>query len=78
MPVSVRRIAGKYRIVGPDGKIEMTPQGHARDGGGHATRAEAARQQRAINMHVMDKAWVEVQKAQVSLDAAFSRARSGA
>ncbi len=56
MPVSVAEREGKYRIVGPDGKIEMTSEGHPRDGGGHVTREEAARQQRAINMHLADKA----------------------
>ncbi len=56
MPVSVAERDGKFRIVGPDGKIEVTPEGHARDGGGHATHEEAARQQRAINMHLAEKA----------------------
>lgn len=51
MPVTVRRQGGKYRIVDPDsGKVEMTPQGHPRDGGGHSTREEALRQMRAMNM----------------------------
>lgn len=49
MPVSIREIDGKYRIVEPGGAIATTPQGHARDGGGHKTRAQAAAQQRAIN-----------------------------
>ena len=51
MPVTVRRIGSKYRIVEPGGGISTTPQGHARDGGGHATRAQALRQMRAMNMH---------------------------
>ena len=63
MPVSVVERNGKYRIVGPDGRIEMTPEGHARDGGGHATHEEAARQQRAINMHLAGKALLDVAAA---------------
>jgi ribulose 1,5-bisphosphate carboxylase large subunit-like protein len=55
MPVTVRRIGSKYRIVEPGGGISTTPQGHARDGGGHATRAQALRQMRAMNMHIEGK-----------------------
>ena len=55
MPVSVRKINGKYRIVDPSGGIEETPQGHPRDGGGHDTKNEADRQARAINMHLAEK-----------------------
>ena len=49
MPVSVKRLRGKYRIVEPGGKIAKTNKGHARDGGGHASKQKAMRQQRAIN-----------------------------
>lgn len=49
MPVSCKKIGGKYRIVGPGGGIEKTAKGHARDGGGHATSAACGRQARAIN-----------------------------
>lgn len=52
MPVTVRRVGSKYRIVEPGGGISTTPQGHARDGGGHATRAQALRQMRAMNASI--------------------------
>lgn len=60
MPVTVRRIGSKYRIVDPSsGKPEMTPQGHPRDGGGHATRGQALRQMRAMNAAAEDPNWRE-------------------
>ena len=49
MPVSVKRLRGKYRLVESSGRIAKTHKGHARDGGGHATKQKAMRQQRAIN-----------------------------
>jgi hypothetical protein len=52
MPVGVRRINGKYRIVEPGGDIATTPNGKPRDGGGHPTEAQARRQQRAINANI--------------------------
>lgn len=55
MPVGVRRINGKYRIVEPDGSIATTPKGHARDGGGHSTRDKALAQMRAMNTPKEDK-----------------------
>lgn len=56
MPVSVRRINSKYRIVEPGGDIATTPQGHARDGGGHPSRAQAEAQMRAMNASIEAKA----------------------
>lgn len=55
MPVSYKKIGKKYRIVGPGGSIEKTKNGKARDGGGHATKAGALRQLRAINMSLAGK-----------------------
>lgn len=53
MPVHVERRDGRYRLIEPGGDIATTPQGHARDGKhGHATRAEAERQARAINANI--------------------------
>lgn len=49
MPVHVERRGGKYRLIEPDGTLAMTPQGHARDGGGHDSEGMAGRQARAIN-----------------------------
>lgn len=64
MPVTVRPIGGKYRIVDPSsGKIEMTPQGHPRDGGGHETRNQALRQMRAMNAAHEDPDWRKKSKS---------------
>lgn len=49
MPVECAKRGDKYRIVGPDGRIEETASGRPRDGGGHETEAECQRQMRAIN-----------------------------
>ena len=54
MPVGVKRINGKYRIVEPSGEIATTPNGFARDSGGHKTRDKAIRQMRAINAGVSE------------------------
>lgn len=55
MPYTVARRNGKFRIVhasGPDkGDIAMNEGGTPLDGGGHATRSEAERQQRAVEWH---------------------------
>lgn len=50
MPVEVKRIHGKNRVVEQaTGKIAKTHKGHARDGGGHRSKEKAQRQARAIN-----------------------------
>ena len=49
MPTHVERRNGRYRIVEPSGRIAKGSKGHARDGGGHASKAKAQRQNRAIN-----------------------------
>lgn len=52
MPVHVERRNGRYRLIEPNGDVAATPQGHARDGGGHASRDKAERQARAINSNL--------------------------
>jgi hypothetical protein len=49
MPVKVRYINGKYRIVEGDGNISTTSQGNPKDGGGHNDEDSADAQARAIN-----------------------------
>jgi hypothetical protein len=50
MPVTVRKRDGKYRVVEAEtGRIATSRKGNARDGGGHASKAKAARQARAMN-----------------------------
>jgi hypothetical protein len=53
MPVAVRKIRGKYRVVekAAHGKyrIAKNASGSAADGGGHSSKDRAQRQQRAIN-----------------------------
>lgn len=57
MPVHVARRGGKYRIVDHAGDIETTPQGHAKDGGGHKDKKTADAQARAINASLRDPNW---------------------
>ncbi len=49
MPVTTRKRGGKFRVVEPSGRIAKTKTGKAVDGGGHASKAKAGRQARAIN-----------------------------
>lgn len=49
MPVSVKKIGGRYRIVSPSGAVEKNRGGTSVDGGGHRSKARAVRQARAIN-----------------------------
>lgn len=55
MPYRVVSRDGKFRIVYAEGEnegeIARNDGGTALDGGGHATRAEAERQLRAVEMH---------------------------
>jgi hypothetical protein len=53
MPVKVKKIGNKWRVVGPDGKIEKNLKGTAVDGGGHDTEGAAQRQASAINAKMM-------------------------
>ena len=48
MPVSVKKVKGKYRVM-EGSSIAMTDKGAARDGGGHASKAAAQAQCNAIN-----------------------------
>ena len=50
MPVEVKKISGKYRVVvAGTRKIERTENRVARDGGGHRIKAKAERQAGYIN-----------------------------
>ena len=49
MPVHVEKRGKRYRVVEPGGKIAKTSKGNPRDGGGHASKAKANAQARAIN-----------------------------
>lgn len=51
MPVSVKKMGDKYRVVGPDGKPEKNKKGTPVDGGGFDSRQQALKQMSAINMH---------------------------
>lgn len=55
MPVKVSKRGHKFRVVERSGRIAKTSRGHARDGGGHASRTKAVKQVRAINMHLKKK-----------------------
>lgn len=50
MPARVAKRGQKFRVVEEDGKIVKNDAGTAVDGGGHASRARALRQVRAINI----------------------------
>ena len=50
MPVQVKKIGNKYRVVAAGTRaVERTQNGVARDGGGHRSRAKAERQASYIN-----------------------------
>ncbi len=49
MPVHCERKGENWRVCGPDGKIEKTPQGQPRDGGGHPSEEACQAQARAMN-----------------------------
>ena len=56
MPVTVRKIGDKFRVVKVStGRIATTPSGKPRDGGGHATRAKAQVQANFINSNEKGK-----------------------
>jgi hypothetical protein len=50
MPATVKKQSGKFRVVEPSGKLVRNRAGTPVDGGGHASKAKAVRQARAINM----------------------------
>ena len=49
MPVRTKKVGDKWRVVGPDGKVEKRRDGGAVDGGGFKSKARAVRQVQAIN-----------------------------
>ena len=53
MPVKVKKVGKKYRIVeSATGKIAKNKSGGALDGGGHASHTKATSQVYAVNMHL--------------------------
>jgi hypothetical protein len=50
MPISVKKVKDKFRLVEPDGSIAKNKKGTAIDGGGHSSRSDASKQARAIAM----------------------------
>lgn len=69
MPLSVKKINDKYRLVGPNGKPELNDSGKPIDGGGHTTKKSAVDQMNAINIskkenkasEVISKAFIRYQ-----------------
>ncbi len=50
MPVTVKKIKGKFRVVeASTGKIAKNQGGTALDGGGHGSEEAAKKQARAVN-----------------------------
>lgn len=50
MPVHVKKIGKKYRVVDPSGKIAKNKGGTALDGGGHSSSIKATKQAQAVNI----------------------------
>jgi len=51
MPVKVKKVGKKYRVVeAGTGKIAKNKKGTALDGGGHSSRAKAIAQEQAVNI----------------------------
>uniref|UniRef100_A0A6M3IKY0 Uncharacterized protein n=1 Tax=viral metagenome TaxID=1070528 RepID=A0A6M3IKY0_9ZZZZ len=56
MPVAVKKIGGKYRIVEKaTGRIAKTDKGNPVDGGGHLNRIKAGTQAGRINSGIKKK-----------------------
>lgn len=55
MPATVKKQAGKYRVVEPNGRLVRNKAGTPVDGGGHTTESAAKQQARAINANSGDK-----------------------
>lgn len=49
MPVRVKKVGSRYRVVESDGSIAKNRSGTAVDGGGHQSREKALAQAAAIN-----------------------------
>lgn len=48
MPISVKKIKDKFRLVEPDGSIAKNKKGTAIDGGGHSSRSDASKQAKPL------------------------------
>jgi hypothetical protein len=57
MPVKCKKMGEKYRIVGPDGKVEKNKEGSAVDGGGHESMDACQKQAGAINSNIRHEHW---------------------
>jgi len=56
MPVTVKRLKDKYRVVDADtGRIVKSVNGKPVDGGGHSFEAKCARQCEHVNFHCEGK-----------------------
>jgi len=55
MPVKVKKIGGKFRVVERDGSIATNRAGTALDGGGHGTKAKAIMQVGAVNSSIANR-----------------------
>lgn len=49
MPVRVKQIGNKHRLVEADGSISLTKSGKPKDGGGHTLGSKAEKQAGIIN-----------------------------
>ena len=52
MPVRVKKIGSKFRLVEANGTIAKTQNGKPRDGGGHTLNSKANRQASVINANL--------------------------
>lgn len=50
MPVRVKKVGNKFRVVDPDGKLAHNKSGKPLDGGGHSSMAKATAQSQAVNI----------------------------
>ena len=55
MPVKVKRLDGKFRVVEADGSIATNRAGTALDGGGHTTKTKAIMQVGAVNSSIANR-----------------------
>jgi hypothetical protein len=55
MPVRVRKMNKRWRLIESSGTLAVTRSGAARDGGGHTIKKTAERQAKAINSRKVTK-----------------------
>jgi len=55
MPVKVKKIGSKFRVVEGDGSIATNRAGTPIDGGGHSTRTKAIMQVGAVNSSIANR-----------------------